>query len=454
MDISTSEYENFISDTMQNQPVINIGMIGHVANGKSTLTKALTGIATQKHSDEKNRNITIRLGYANAKIFKCPSCNAPECYQSCGSSVKDYQCKICLQPCNLMTHVSFTDVPGHHMLMSTMMNGTCIMDYSMLVESCSNPTIPSPQSIEHYDITQKNGVETKIICLNKADLLVSNKQKIFDTVKDIDSYYCNCEHRKDNDNTKIPIIPVSGTHGSNIDVLCEYISKLSIPKKNLSDNLKMLIVRSFNVNSPGTNISEMKGGVVGGSLSRGILKIGQDVCVLPGFINKVNKDSHIQSETDSDPQPTWSCTPLASKVININTDKSQLEYAISGGLVGVELTIDPAFSGDDRLVGQIVVLKSHVQKYKIYEKIKVEYTQKIKQIKKNSSVQININSNNVMANVMKTSERNAYLDLEKPICVELNDKTTISLLENNCIDIAASGVIVDGFGSMVDTNSI
>ncbi len=64
---------------MEHQPIMNIGMIGHVSDGKSTITKALTGKATQQHSKERESNITIRIGYANAKILKCNSCKVPEC---------------------------------------------------------------------------------------------------------------------------------------------------------------------------------------------------------------------------------------------------------------------------------------------------------------------------------------------------------------------------------------
>jgi translation initiation factor 2 subunit 3 len=60
------------------QATINIGTIGHVAHGKSTVVKAVTGINPVKTSKEKKRNITIKLGYANAKIYKCPELPAPE----------------------------------------------------------------------------------------------------------------------------------------------------------------------------------------------------------------------------------------------------------------------------------------------------------------------------------------------------------------------------------------
>lgn len=59
------------------QATINIGTIGHVAHGKSTVVKAISGVQTVRFKNELERNITIKLGYANAKIFKCDSSSCP-----------------------------------------------------------------------------------------------------------------------------------------------------------------------------------------------------------------------------------------------------------------------------------------------------------------------------------------------------------------------------------------
>jgi translation initiation factor 2 subunit 3 len=67
---------------MSRQATLNIGTVGHVAHGKSTVVRAISGVNTVKFRQERVRNITIRLGYANAKIFKCPTCSAPDCFKS------------------------------------------------------------------------------------------------------------------------------------------------------------------------------------------------------------------------------------------------------------------------------------------------------------------------------------------------------------------------------------
>jgi translation initiation factor 2 subunit 3 len=66
------------------QATINIGTIGHVAHGKSTVVKAISGVQTVRFKNELERNITIKLGYANAKIYKCDNeeCPRPGCYRS------------------------------------------------------------------------------------------------------------------------------------------------------------------------------------------------------------------------------------------------------------------------------------------------------------------------------------------------------------------------------------
>merc|ERR1719221_1789612 len=78
-------------EVISRQATMNVGTIGHVAHGKSTVVKSLSGIHTVKFKQEKERNITIRLGYANAKIYKCddPDVKAPDCYTSFGSATPD-----------------------------------------------------------------------------------------------------------------------------------------------------------------------------------------------------------------------------------------------------------------------------------------------------------------------------------------------------------------------------
>ena len=80
---------SFFSTFPREKPHLNIGTIGHVAHGKSTLVRAISGVNTVRHQKEKIRNITIKLGYANAKLYKCPNCPPPKCFASYGSGKED-----------------------------------------------------------------------------------------------------------------------------------------------------------------------------------------------------------------------------------------------------------------------------------------------------------------------------------------------------------------------------
>ncbi|MEE9594565.1 MAG: GTP-binding protein, partial [Candidatus Hydrothermarchaeales archaeon] len=104
------------------QPEMNIGMIGHVDHGKTTLTQALSGVWTDRHSEEIKRGISIRLGYADVTFRKCPKCPEPEAYTT------GKKCKKCGTKAKDVRKVSFVDSPGHETLMATMLSGAAIMD--------------------------------------------------------------------------------------------------------------------------------------------------------------------------------------------------------------------------------------------------------------------------------------------------------------------------------------
>jgi translation initiation factor 2 subunit 3 len=93
------------------QATINIGTIGHVAHGKSTVVKAISGVQTVRFKNELERNITIKLGYANAKVYKCdnPACPRPGNYRSYKSDKEvDPECERegCGGRYQLLRHVS------------------------------------------------------------------------------------------------------------------------------------------------------------------------------------------------------------------------------------------------------------------------------------------------------------------------------------------------------------
>ncbi len=435
--LNEMSYQEILELAMIKQPIVNIGMIGHVSDGKSTLTKCLTSTSTQKHKCELIRNITIKLGYANAKIFKCLTCQAPECYQCAASNVVDHDCNICNSPTKLVMHTSHVDCPGHHELISVMLNGTAVMDHTILVESCVNEIFPAPQTVEHYDITKTIGIKPAIAILNKADLMSNKKDKILKLMTNLKQFVGN----------DTPVVPISGTLGLNIDVVCEILANLKLPQKDFNSNFKMVVIRSFNVNHPGDQINKLKGGVLGGSIVKGIMKIGDTALIYPGFKEQI--------EGANEQETRWKYNPLKCKVLSINSDKNILDFAISGGLIGVQLDIDPGMTCNDNLVGQVMFKESDdMSNVKIFEVIQISHNKLEKEIlcsdgkpfvlKDNETISINVNSNNVNCRVIKKKAKYLNLLLEYPICVEIGDKVTINIINSGKLYIYGYGEIMDG----------
>lgn len=168
-DIASLEPNSF--QAMSRQATINIGTIGHVAHGKSTLVKAISTVNTVRHTDEQVRSITIKLGYANAKIYKCEKCPEPECYSSFNSKKEDFfKCPKCQSEARLVRHISFVDCPGHDILMATMLTGAAVMDAALLLVS-AEMDCPQPQTREHLQAVQIMNLDKVIILQNKLDLI-------------------------------------------------------------------------------------------------------------------------------------------------------------------------------------------------------------------------------------------------------------------------------------------
>ena len=424
---------------MQKQPIINIGMIGHVANGKSSLTECLTGIRTQKFGAEKERNITIRLGYANAKIWKCPQCPDPECYSSTDSTKNYSSCEECNSDMKLVSHISIVDCPGHNMLTSTMMNGSSVMNYTLLVESASNQSIPAPQTTEHLQATQLSQIPNIMVCMNKIDIVKKD-----DALMKINQLR---DHLLDKHNLDSPIIPISATFKANLDLVCKILGELPIPHNNVDDLMEMICIRSFDINKPGTNVTELKGGVIGGSIKTGKLNIGDHIVIYPGNYSMRTDGCGFQYQ------------PLHTQVLSIHSDKNEIMEAIPGGLLGVQTTLDPAHTKNDLMTGSLIVTKNINEKdekdmtdIKVYDKIILNMDTLLvddpkEKMAKNKKIKINFNSNNIDCEVYRysVSKNELKLILNKPIAINSKRINYVTVMSEERTDnIIGRGVIIDG----------
>ncbi|KAI3868568.1 hypothetical protein MKX03_003788 [Papaver bracteatum] len=420
-------------EVISRQATINIGTIGHVAHGKSTVVKAISGIHTPlvitRFKNELERNITIKLGYANAKIYKCEDerCPAPMCYKAYGSGKEDTpSCDVPgfeTAKMKLLRHVSFVDCPGHDMLMATMLNGAAIMDGALLLIA-ANESFPKPQTVEHLDALDKMLLEHIIVLQNKVDLIPKNvaseqhesiQKLIHKTVA-----------------AGAPIVPISAQLKYNIDVVCEYlVNKIPIPKRNFISPPNMIIIRSFDVNKPGSEVDEMKGGIAGGSILRGVLKVNQLVEVRPGMVTK-------------------------DENVSLYAEQNKLQFAVPGGLIGVGTTMDPSLTRADRLVGQVLGdIGSLPDVFVELEGTKgTEKQGKVSKLARGEILMVNIGSMSTGARVLAvrvasrdsadTASTYAKLQLTTPVCTSIGEKLALSRRVDRHWRLIGRGQIQDG----------
>eukprot|EP01039_Chlorochromonas_danica_P008011 gene8011-8837_t len=411
-------------EVISRQATINIGTIGHVAHGKSTVVKAISGVQTIRFKNELIRNITIKLGYANAKIYKCDGPkDEPGNYRSKGSGADDEFVEDG-KTWKLQRHVSFVDCPGHDILMATMLNGAAVMDAALLLIA-GNESCPQPQTSEHLAAVEIMRLNNIIILQNKVDLVKPSQAE--EQYEQIKKFVAGTVA------DSAPIIPISAVLRYNIDVVCEYIVRqLPIPTRNFTASPRLIVIRSFDVNKPGEDVQALKGGVAGGSILEGILKIGDEIEVRPGIVTK-------------DSEGNLLCTPIYSRIVSLFAEQNELQYAVPGGLIGVGTKIDPTLTRADRLVGQVLGLKDclpdvftevEVSVYLLRRLLGVKAVEggkqaKVQKLAKGEMLMVNIGSTSTGGKVVKVvdgtkGESIARITLTQPVCTQENEKIALS----------------------------
>ncbi|POW03825.1 hypothetical protein PSHT_11479 [Puccinia striiformis] len=416
--LDTSQLNPLSPQVISKQATINIGTIGHVAHGKSTVVKAISGVHTVRFKNELERNITIKLGYANAKIYKCEesSCARPGCYRSYGSDKEDRpMCDIagCHGRMKLVRHVSFVDCPGHDILMATITLAAIeIMKLKhIIVLQNKVDLITETAASEQYK---------SILSFVKGELYIRTLKKFkkqvlifpfggLGTVAD-----------------SAPVVPISAQLRY-IDSVNEYIvKKIPVPMRDFSADPRLTVIRSFDVNKPGAEVDELKGGVAGGSLLQGVLRMGQEVEVRPGVVTK-------------DSEGKIHCKPIRSKIVTLLAEKNELLFAVPGGLIGVGTKIDPQLCRADRLVGQVLGAVGKLPK--IFTEIEINYfllrrllgvktddkkQTKVSKLTKGEILMVNIGSTSTGGRVMSVKADLAKVLLNQPACTEVGEKVALS----------------------------
>ncbi|MDI9633178.1 MAG: translation initiation factor IF-2 subunit gamma [Methanolinea sp.] len=405
-------------------PSVNIGVVGHVDHGKTTLVYGLTGTWTDRHSEEIKRGISIRLGYADATFYRCERCEGSESYTTHPT------CPVCGGKAVPFRSVSFVDSPGHETLMATMLSGSALMDGAMLVIA-ANEACPQPQTKEHLMALQLVGIRNIVIVQNKVDV-VSQKEalKHYEQIK---------AFVKGTIAENAPIIPVSAQKGINLGALVEALDQtIPVPARDPTADPLMLVARSFDINKPGSSWRDLKGGVIGGSLIRGVFHEADDIEIRPG--RQVQVENKIRWE------------PIGTKITTIHKGQRRVTEATPGGLLGIGTKLDPALTKSDALAGQVAGYPGQLPP--VWDRIRFQVTlmervvgataeTQIEPLKHNEPLMLSVGTAVTVGIVTNAKKDVVEATLKRPVCAETGARIAISRQVGGRWRLIGMGVLLE-----------
>jgi selenocysteine-specific elongation factor len=213
---------------------IILGTAGHIDHGKTSLVKALTGIETDRLKEEKQRGITIELGFAFLDL--------PD-----------------------GTHIGIVDMPGHEKFVKNMVAGSSGIDVVTMVIAADEGVMP--QTREHMEICNLMGIEHGLIALTKTDLVEEDLLEL--ALEDIHDFV------QDTFLEDKPIIPVSSATGHGLDAFVSALETIcsNLPERKFSTIFRLPVDRVFTMKGFGT--------VITGTLASGSIRVGEDIMVYP-----------------------------------------------------------------------------------------------------------------------------------------------------------------------------
>jgi translation initiation factor 2 subunit 3 len=382
-----------IESNIEKLPMLNVGTVGHIDHGKTTLLYKLTGKFADTHSEELKRGITIKLGYAEAIIS---GKNAE------GKEEKRY--------------VSFVDAPGHEMLMATMLSGAAMLDAALLVIAANEGI--KPQTREHLIALQAKNVKNIIIIQNKIDLV--GKEQAMKSYKEIKDFV------KGTIAENSVIIPVSAQQNINLDKIKEELLKIEIPDRKINEKPLFLIARSFDINRPGTVLDKLHGGVIAGVLKSGKLKVGDEIEIKPGSYEK--KANQFVYET------------IKTKITSIYRGNHSINEATPGGSLAMETELDNILTKTDLLAGCVASKSNELPeivdkiklKFKLFDKVfGTSEDTKVENLKPSELIMLSVNTA-ITVGLVKTIKNNlAEINLRIPIVPIKSENIGIARNINN-----------------------
>lgn len=387
IDLVVPKFNNFVAG------------FGGVISHNTSLVEAIAGQTTLRHSEELKRGITIRLGYADATIYKCDK----------GHYTTSEKCPVCFSTATVQRTVSFVDAPGHETLMAIVLTGTSLMDGAILLIA-ADEKCPQPQTREHLTTLEVVGIKNVIIVQNKIDTV--SKERALQSYNEIKKFV------EDSALKDAPIIPVSSQQRINIDAVIDSIEKfIPTPERDPTKEPRMVVARSFDINRPGTDLNKLKGGVLGGAITQGRLKLGDEIEIRPG-VQVGNK-----------------YRPLFTSVEGLQKAGIDLPDAGAGGLLGVLTMLDPALTKSDSLVGNVVGLPGKLPEVRDSMSLDVKLLERVvgteelglvAPIKPEETLMINVGTARSVGTVSDIKKGIVDLKLKIPVCAEEKERVVIS----------------------------
>ncbi|MGM0716249.1 MAG: translation initiation factor IF-2 subunit gamma [Halobacteriota archaeon] len=387
------------------QPEVNIGLVGHVDHGKTTLVESLSGEWTDQHSEEMKRGISIRLGYADATFRECPDLNEPERY------TVDESCPDGSESEHLRT-VSFVDAPGHETLMATMLSGAAIMDGAVLVIAANEP-VPRAQTEEHLMALDIIGIENIVIAQNKIDLV--DREQAVRNYEQIEEFV---EGTVAED---APIVPISAQRDVNVDLLIGTIEEeIPTPERDPDTDARMQVARSFDINRPGTTWEDLVGGVIGGSLTQGRLAVDDEIEIKPGREVEAGGQSEYQ--------------PVETSIRSLQAGGEFVDEVTPGGLLGVGTGLDPSLTKGDALAGQVAgppgtlppTRESFTMDVELLDRVVGENAEEIEPISTGEPLMLTVGTATTVGAVTSARDDECEVNLKRPVCAPEGAKIAIN----------------------------
>ena len=225
-----------------------IGTAGHIDHGKTSLVYALTGVATDRLQEEKQRGISIELGYA-------------------------------YQPLQNGDVLGYIDVPGHERFIHTMLAGAAGIDFALLVVAADDGVMP--QTREHLEILNFLGVTQGAVALTKIDRVTP--ERVAEVAADIESLLASTAL------AGIAVFPLSAITGQGVHELSAYLHNAAthFTQAGAAGNFRLAVDRSFSLQGIGT--------VVTGTVFDGQVSVGDELLSCPGGHTVRVRSLHVQN---------------------------------------------------------------------------------------------------------------------------------------------------------------